>query len=907
MKRILILPLFALALPAVAATLDTSLFGKSVEIAVGSGKYSGGALANFPVFVRLDRASGFSFGDFASPADELRFADANGDSLDFEIDTWDSALGALVWVSVPSFSASTAVTAYFAPKSGASLPAVSPSAVWTKAGYVGVWHCASFASGGDDLPNSADPALVGTTPATGYPVLESADAVVGAYAAHQADGAGGIYLPSKPPSLGGKFTVSGWFKCHNAALGDYPRLFAMHGSSGYSWQTPVNFAVKSGKFFYCVNGYKEEANWSSAGNWNDATVWRHLTMVQDGTTFTAFSQGASFINKTGVTAPSNPSEGFSFARRMNTTSTPWLGSFDEVRFRCGADAGADSADWAAADYATQADAAFLDYGKVVVSGAAISGGDAAASSVSWTTASLATTFSVDGTFSGTAAVTLELGPVGGTSTSRSAGTVSASSGAVSFAVDDLLPGTHYPAQFSATYDDVTVHSGAASFTTEALTAPTVSDIGESSATASAAFSLVGAGYTGIEVVFSDGTRVAATGLANPSATASALEKDTDYTVRFELVRSDGQAAVSPATAFRTTGVVPLDPSAFRSHRTMTATGYDGASTLAFFPVLVRIPATIAETIADAAEIRFSDADGVLLAHEIDTWNPAGESLVWVSLRSLSGTDTSFTMYWNPVSGANVPSARPATYVWTRAGYVAVFHMADDTWTDSSGVSGAPISSDVDAPAVYSTPGPLGASYKGKQNYSSLLLPDSATARWDLSEGITLETWVNALQAESNWRRVFAAGTSWTHGCETFGAYSSAGGGNNGYYVGRGDTLSGNYKWPASVQGGGWGHMSFVYDGLTRGSAVRAYADGAQSASVTVASDISYALYGMGLVSRVDAAEGFLGALDEMRVRAKASTADWAQATWDTAVSGSTFLSYGDVVEKNDSSIMILVY
>ena len=909
MKRLIpaILALLTLALPAAATTLDTSMFGKSVAIAVGSGKYSGGALANFPVLVRLDRASGFSFSDFSSPTDELRFADANGDSLDFEIDTWDSALGALVWVSVPSFSASTAVTAYFAPKSGASLPAVSPSAVWTKAGYVGVWHCGSFASGGDDLPNSADPALVGTTPATGYPVLKSADAVVGAYASNKSDGAGGIYVPTTSLSLGGKFTVSGWFKCHNAALGDYPRLFSMHGSSGYSWNTPVNFAVRTGNFFYCVKGFNKEAGWGSAGNWSDATVWRHLTMVQDGTTFTAFSQGSSFINKTGVTAPSDPSEGFSFARRMNTTSTPWLGSFDEVRFRCGSEAGADSADWAAADYATQADAAFLDYGMVVISGAAISGGDVVASSVSWTTASLATTFSVAGTFSGAATVTLELAPAGGTVTSRSVGTVSASSGAVSFAVDDLLPGTHYTAQFAATYDDVTVHSSTASFATEALPTPTVSGIGEHSATASATFTLVGAGYIGVEAVFSDGTRVAASGIANPSATVSALEKDTDYTVRFEPIRSDGLEVVSPATAFQTTGTIALDPSVFQLHLTMTASGYDGSSTLSFFPVLVRIPATIAETIVDAAEIRFSDANGILLAHEIDTWDPAGESLVWVSLRSLSGTDTSFTMHWNLAAGAAVPPARPTTYVWTRAGYVAVYHMADATWADSSGVSGAPMSSDVDSPAVYSTPGPLGASYKGKQNYSSLLVPASSTARWDLSEGITLETWVNASQAESTWRRVFSAGTSWTHGCETFGTYSSAGGSNNGYYVGRGDTLSGNYKWPASVQGGGWGHMSFVYDGLTQGSAVRAYADGAQSATVTVASDISYAVYGMGLVSRTDAAEGFLGALDEMRVRAKASTADWVQATWDTAVSSSTFLSYGDVVKTGASSTAILIY
>ena len=320
---------------------------KSVAISVESGKYSGGTLSNFPLLVRLDRAGGFSFNDFSEPANELRFADENGDNLDFEIDTWDSALGALVWVSVPSFSGSTELTAYFVPKSGASLPAVSPTAVWTRAGYVGVWHCGAFASGGAALPNSADSALVGTTPATGYPTIESASAVVGAYAANKSDGAGGIYVPTTSLSLGGKFTVSGWFKCHNTSLGDYPRLFAMHGSSGYSWNTPVNFAVKTGKFFYCVKGASVEANWGTAGNWSDATVWRYLTMVQDGTTFTAYSQGASFINRTCVTAPTDPTEGFSFARRMNTTSTPWLGCFDEVRFRCGADAGAASADWAA--------------------------------------------------------------------------------------------------------------------------------------------------------------------------------------------------------------------------------------------------------------------------------------------------------------------------------------------------------------------------------------------------------------------------------------------------------------------------------------------------------------------------------------------------------------------------------
>ena len=126
---------------AAATTLDTSVFGKYVECSVAAGEYSGGTLSDFPVLVRLSNATGFDFSDFSSPADELRFADGNGESLDYEIDTWDESSGmALIWVSVPSLASSTTITAWFAPTDSSSLPAVSSTAVWTKANYIGVWH-----------------------------------------------------------------------------------------------------------------------------------------------------------------------------------------------------------------------------------------------------------------------------------------------------------------------------------------------------------------------------------------------------------------------------------------------------------------------------------------------------------------------------------------------------------------------------------------------------------------------------------------------------------------------------------------------------------------------------------------------------------------------------------------------
>ena len=141
-------PLAALLFAAVASVsvawadvLDTSLFAKKINF-TASGYAGASTLANFPVLVRLSDVSGFDFADFTTPADELRFTDASGNNLNYEIDTWDSvASNALVWVSVPSLSGTTTeIRAYYGPSSTSDLPAVSSAAVWADAGYYGVWH-----------------------------------------------------------------------------------------------------------------------------------------------------------------------------------------------------------------------------------------------------------------------------------------------------------------------------------------------------------------------------------------------------------------------------------------------------------------------------------------------------------------------------------------------------------------------------------------------------------------------------------------------------------------------------------------------------------------------------------------------------------------------------------------------
>ena len=118
----------------------------------------------------------------------------------------------------------------------------------------------------------------------------------------------------------------------------------------------------------------------------------------------------------------------------------------------------------------------------------------------------------------------------------------------------------------------------------------------------------------------------------------------------------------------------------------------GGAVLENFPVLVRVsPSAIgnfsySQCAADGSDIRFITPDAVVLDAECETWNPAGESLFWVSVPKLSATEGAFTMYWGegrrPAPSPGVPAK-----VWSTGGYVSVLHMDVEegyATTDSAG-------------------------------------------------------------------------------------------------------------------------------------------------------------------------------------------------------------------------------
>ena len=75
-------------------------------------------------------------------------------------------------------------------------------------------------------------------------------------------------------------------------------------------------------------------------------------------------------------------------------------------------------------------------------------------------------------------------------------------------------------------------------------------------------------------------------------------------------------------------------------------------------------------LTNGGDMMFVDASGNPLPHEVDTWNTAGESLVWVKLPS-TAANTKIIMYY----GKGAVSSEDAADVWSD--YVGVWHLSEN--------------------------------------------------------------------------------------------------------------------------------------------------------------------------------------------------------------------------------------
>ncbi len=175
------------------------------------------------------------------------------------------------------------------------------------------------------------------------------------------------------------------------------------------------------------------------------------------------------------------------------------------------------------------------------------------------------------------------------------------------------------------------------------------------------------------------------------------------------------------------------------------TGYTSATTgiLTNFVAAIRLSEDLpgfryADFQPAAADLRFADAGRQILTHEIDTWNTAGQSLVWVQIPffDLQNPPLIHAFWGNP--GAPVAAYTTSRWIWLD-GFNAVYHLNDATDASLNANNGTSrTSSTVD--------GLLGkAQYfnnvNGAGNRQRISVPSSTSLAQDLGSTVTWSLWM----------------------------------------------------------------------------------------------------------------------------------------------------------------------
>ena len=433
----------------------------------------------------------------------------------------------------------------------------------------------------------------------------------------------------------------------------------------------------------------------------------------------------------------------------------------------------------------------------------------------------------------------------------------------------------------------------------------VSDVTATNAVVTGLLGKLGEGATSADLwlIYTDGITTNTVSLGSTNIAPAALSytlvnlaERTNYTCWFTATNNLSAGADSSTATF-TTKKLP-NPYAFSCELSFPSAP---ASPIENFPVLVRLaedaPAGFSYAdCPDADCIWFTDEDDEILPCDVDTWNTAGESLVWVSVPSLSSS-TKIIMCWSD-AGETLPAS---TEVWRLAGYVGVWHMneiledgAGKHYTPDSSASGwdAYKANEADAyPVTISDAGiadsapPTGHAMVNQLNDNNrttggFLVPESATSGTTI--GPFTISFFEASAANGN-DRVVGFGAGHPQGCITAGT-------GNTYVMAPGGFNTFNYD--DGLANNAWRHIAGIFNTNLAGYVGGDY----RNLNKNVGNNYSVTLSnGIGLGTFTGHTETFRGNLDEIRIRNVASSDAWIAAEYAVVNNGS-YVSFGEVSE-----------
>ena len=358
-----------------------SAFAEAKSVMLSCTGYTGTTtLTNFQALVKLaEGVGGFSYADSAANGADLWFTDSANNVIPHEVDTWNTSDDSFVWVRIPEVvPVKQGVTVFTMHWGDLAAKQTASENVWKnyndgKGGFAGVWHMGT-ASGTANEPDASGNGL-DAVPTVNYgtgdlTAMVMTPGIVGNGRVNQtADSyVQGLKVPdySSHVTDASKFTISGWWSA--TALNLYPRFASAEGATHYWAVVGYNNDGGSINRWKKIQGVYSNGEVKNGGSVTSAFAidsfqspnWVYLTVVWDGTTLTAYSNGAQKYQKTGMVAQTALNTGFMIGGDSAAASKnpAWRGYYDEVRMYDGAQ----TADRVKADYDTMnSPDAFLAY------------------------------------------------------------------------------------------------------------------------------------------------------------------------------------------------------------------------------------------------------------------------------------------------------------------------------------------------------------------------------------------------------------------------------------------------------------------------------------------------------------------------------------------------------------------
>ncbi len=484
----------------------------------------------------------------------------------------------------------------------------------------------------------------------------------------------------------------------------------------------------------------------------------------------------------------------------------------------------------------------------------------------------------------------------------------ATNGVGEASIGDLEQDTLYWWKLVADAGAIRVETAPASFRT--LGAPTFGEVTESVSGATVQFSVGLASLacdelgnrlrTYVTVYYTtNGTDYVEKSLGSASwaraVTGTATLPNGDCTWYARAYATSGGRTLEAWTGRRTFRVFHNETPPTGFHRLDMTIAYDGEPA-EDIPLLLRLSENIegfryADVANNGKDFLFSDGDGNRLPFEIDTWDPAGESLVWVRVPVFADGTVIHLDY----GASEADGTADAADVWRR--YVGVWHLGETTsaseygsYPNSTAVAG--IDGEKAKASTAGQPGFAGQSVRicntatktGAYGHGGVFVPDSGeNSPLDLGGTFAISGWFKHKDQNFYYDRLFykrqKANNSQSSPAGAFAIEMSANNNATPKLDVRGtqNSATATPTLPVSPRNA-WTWLTFVYDGKT--ASVYENGDPVGSYSVTAAKDNDAPLcFGNDTDGRGAGAgaAAWCGWIDEVRLSDGVPTAAWLAA------------------------------